>query len=199
MPSHGAVLFCAAGEPRSLLCRIAASYGGVQLTLSEAPAPDQVPLGRRPALRTGDGALLWDAAAAALHLAPAQLRGAHSPAAEAAVLAALFQAEELLRLVSGWLSAGAAPQQAAASRQAVLQWLERLDAVLRDRTYLVGERVSLADVALCCALLPAFTGALDARQRGRLVCVTRWFRTVVHQPAAAAVLGELTLWDGAGK
>ncbi|KAF0306798.1 Alanine--tRNA ligase, cytoplasmic [Amphibalanus amphitrite] len=173
--------------------RIAAGYSGLSLPVTEAPAPDAVPLGRRPTLRTADGALIWDAAAAALHLAPAQLRGGADPASEAAVLAALFQADELRQLVAGWLAAGAPAQQSAASRQAVVHWLERLDAVLRDRTYLVGERVTLADLALCCALLPAFTGGLDGRQRARLVCVTRWFRTVVHQPPAAAVLGEVKL------
>ncbi|XP_043227639.1 alanine--tRNA ligase, cytoplasmic-like [Amphibalanus amphitrite] len=195
VPSSGPVLFCGSGDPRALLCHIAAGYSGLSLPVTEAPAPDAVPLGRRPTLRTADGTLIWDAAAAALHLAPAQLRGGADPASEAAVLAALFQADELRQLVAGWLAAGAPAQQSAASRQAVEQWLERLDTVLRDRTYLVGERVTLADLALSCALLPAFTGGLDGRQRARLVCVTRWFRTVVHQPPAAAILGEVKLHE----
>ncbi|XP_037076515.1 alanine--tRNA ligase, cytoplasmic-like [Pollicipes pollicipes] len=192
--ANGLLLFGRAGDPRALRCLIAARYAGRQVALSDAAPPAEAPLGRRPALRTAEG-LLWDAAAAALYLASAQLRGGTDPAAQAAVLAALFQADELHQLVSGWLAPGAPRQLADGSRQAVLLQLERLDAHLRDCTFLVGERVTLADVALCCTLLPAFTAALDPARRRRLVNVTRWFRTVVHQPPVAAVLGEVPLCE----
>jgi len=56
--------------------------------------------------------------------------------------------------------------------------------------------VTLADVALCSALAPAFASGLQPSQRQRLPCVTRWFQTVMHQPPALKVTGEVPLWDG---
>mmetsp|Transcript_19201 Transcript_19201/g.67772 ORF Transcript_19201/g.67772 Transcript_19201/m.67772 type:complete len:753 (-) Transcript_19201:131-2389(-) len=74
-----------------------------------------------------------------------------------------------------------------------------LEAHLATRTFLVGERVTLADVAVACTLRDLFATAIGAAERdASLPNLTRWFLTCVHQPAFAGVLGEVTLFSGGG-
>lgn len=82
-----------------------------------------------------------------------------------------------------------AAQEAGLSRA-----LEAVEAALADgRTFLVGERVSLADVVLACGLLPAFACLLSDLQRASFPRATRWFSACTSQPEFAAVLGEVRL------
>ena len=75
--------------------------------------------------------------------------------------------------------------------------LAALDAVLASRTFLVGDAVTLADVVGACNLWLGFTKLFDAAYRASIPNVTRWFDTLVHQPAFAKVLGEVPLADKA--
>merc|ERR1712173_335230 len=61
------------------------------------------------------------------------------------------------------------------------------------RTFLVGERLTLADIAVACTLLSLYKQVLDPAFRKPFVNVTRWFTTVVNQPNAKAVLGQVNL------
>merc|ERR1711950_87206 len=71
--------------------------------------------------------------------------------------------------------------------------LKTLNDHLLTRTFLVGERLSVADIAVACTLLSLYKQVLDPAFRKPFVNVTRWFTTVVNQPHAKAVLGEVTL------
>merc|ERR1712002_444170 len=62
-----------------------------------------------------------------------------------------------------------------------------------NKTFLVGERISLADIAVCCTLLSLYKQVMDPSFRGAYQNVNRWFTTVVNQPIAKAVLGEVVL------
>merc|ERR1711874_764344 len=64
---------------------------------------------------------------------------------------------------------------------------------LLTRTFLVGERLTLADIAVATTMLSLYKQVLDPAFRKPFVNVTRWFTTVVNQPHARAVLGEVTL------
>merc|ERR1712176_433963 len=64
---------------------------------------------------------------------------------------------------------------------------------LLTRTFLVGERLSLADIAVACTMLSLYTQVLDPEFRKPFVNVTRWFNTVVNQPNAKAVVGQVNL------
>ena len=75
--------------------------------------------------------------------------------------------------------------------------LTALDAVLASRTFLVGDRVTLADVVGACNLWLGFTKLFDAGYRSEVPNVARWFDTLVHQPAFVKVLGEVPLADKA--
>merc|ERR1711953_844965 len=71
--------------------------------------------------------------------------------------------------------------------------LNALNSHLLTRTFLVGERVSLADVAVCCTMLNLYKYVLDPEFRKSYVNVNRWFTTVVNQPNVKSVIGDFTL------
>merc|ERR1712024_189894 len=71
--------------------------------------------------------------------------------------------------------------------------LKTLNDHLLTRTFLVGERLTLADIAVACTLLSLYKQVLVPAFRKPFVNVTRWFTTVVNQPNAKAVLGQVTL------
>jgi elongation factor 1-gamma len=76
-----------------------------------------------------------------------------------------------------------------------LTLLHKLDDYLLTRTYLVGEKISLADVSVACNLLLAFQHVLEPSVRKPFMNVTRWFETLINQPEFKAVLGQVTLCD----
>lgn len=71
--------------------------------------------------------------------------------------------------------------------------LEQLNAHLATRTFLVGQRVSLADIAVSLSLLELYTTVLDAGYRKQFAHTNRWFNTCIHQPQFHKVLGDVTL------
>ncbi|CAI2354690.1 unnamed protein product [Caenorhabditis sp. 36 PRJEB53466] len=169
---------------------IAAKLAKKEVTLAgDVPPADKFPLGVTPAFE-GD-ALLFGAESVALHLTGAS--------ANAETVQWLQFAEGyLLPAVLGYVL----PSVSAVNydKKTVEQFknelfgqLQVLERVLVKKTYLVGERLSLADVSVALDLLPAFQYVLDPAARKTFVNVTRWFRTIVNQTAAKEVLGEVTL------
>ena len=77
--------------------------------------------------------------------------------------------------------------------------LQQLDRVLLARTFLVGERLSAADVSAALNLVAAFRHVLDAKARKQLVNVTRWFTTIVAAPSVRAIVGDVALADEAAQ
>lgn len=103
--------------------------------------------------------------------------------------------------------------------------LKVLDQALAPRTYLVGESLTLADMAVATAILLAFKyvrmrrypmlnaspclvffcfsimfyfQALEPSDRKAVTNVTRWFTTCINQPQFLKVLGEITLCEKVG-
>jgi elongation factor 1-gamma len=74
-----------------------------------------------------------------------------------------------------------------------------LDKVLLDRTYIVGERITLADVSLVTALTFAFSGHIHAELRKQTPNVVRYFETIVNHPKLAPIFdnGKPTLAEAA--
>uniref|UniRef100_A0A8C1RWL9 Valine--tRNA ligase n=1 Tax=Cyprinus carpio TaxID=7962 RepID=A0A8C1RWL9_CYPCA len=79
------------------------------------------------------------------------------------------------------------------SRAELLRVLKALDETLAPRTFLVGEAVTLADIAVSVAALLPFKYALEPVDRKSLVNVTRWFNTCMNQPQFLKVLGKISL------
>merc|ERR1712142_358959 len=66
---------------------------------------------------------------------------------------------------------------------------------LLTKTYLVGERITLADVSVCCTLLHLYQYVLEPSFRGSFINANRWFTTMVNQPQVKAVIGEFKLCE----
>lgn len=79
----------------------------------------------------------------------------------------------------------------------LLNALAIFNGVLQSRTFFVGERITLADIALACALLPAFEKLLEPAVRAPYPHLVRWFTTVVNQRQFAAAAGPVALAESA--
>merc|ERR1712198_434870 len=71
--------------------------------------------------------------------------------------------------------------------------LSALNAHLLFQTYLVGERITLADICVMSNLLLAFKWVLDPEFRAGFNNVTRWFVTMVNQKEVKKVIGDFAL------
>ena len=74
-----------------------------------------------------------------------------------------------------------------------------LNNYLLTRTYLVGERVTLADISVGVALLPLYQYVLDKSLCSNYVNLTRYFNTLINQKEFSSVLGTDVLSTSAGK
>jgi len=73
--------------------------------------------------------------------------------------------------------------------------LENLNKHFLNKTFLVGQRLSLADVVLAATLYRLYELVLDSPFRKAFVNVNRWFTTVVNQPEFKSVAGEIKFCD----
>ncbi|KAJ1357952.1 Elongation factor 1-gamma [Parelaphostrongylus tenuis] len=176
---------------------IAAKLGNSDVQLAgEHPPSDKFPLGITPAFE-GD-VNLFGAESIAVHLA-----GCSSVAPEncAEVVQWMQWAEgSLLPTVLGYVlpsvSAANIDKKVVDTYKAELfAQLMHLNEILLNKTYLVGERLSLADISVALDLLPAFQHVLDATIRKKFGNVTRWFQTVVHHPTVKEVVSEVLLCE----
>jgi elongation factor 1-gamma len=71
--------------------------------------------------------------------------------------------------------------------------LSILDAHLATQTFLVGERLTLADIVVGLSLHKLYTLVFDQGFRKQFVNTNRWFETLVNQPHFKKVLGETVL------
>lgn len=79
------------------------------------------------------------------------------------------------------------------AKQDVSKALNILNQHLMHHTYLVGEDVTLADIAVAMALLRGFNLVFDPKFRKPFQAVNRWFTTCVRLPIWQEVLGEVKL------
>jgi elongation factor 1-gamma len=69
--------------------------------------------------------------------------------------------------------------------------LETLENHLSTRTFLVVERITLADLAVATFIKRAVTTIIDAPLRAKLPNTIRHLETVVNQPKLKAIFGEI--------
>ncbi|KAL1642185.1 elongation factor EF-1 gamma subunit [Didymella pomorum] len=111
-----------------------------------------------------------------------------------------FANSELLPSLAGWFAPliGRAPlikSAVAKSRAQTLKAVQVLEDHLQKQTFLVGERVTLADLFTASIVGRAFQYVLDRKWREQHPNVTRWFKTVHNAPYYAAVAGEMVLTE----
>jgi len=85
------------------------------------------------------------------------------------------------------------PEATENAKEDIKKALAILNSHLLTRTYLVGERISLADIVVGASLFNLFKQVFDPAYRKPFPNVVRWFTTVANQPNFKKVLGEPVL------
>jgi elongation factor 1-gamma len=109
-----------------------------------------------------------------------------------------FCSHDLELPVSMWIYPvlGYIPYNAATTGKAkgdVARALQVLENHLADKTYLVGHKITLADITVVSTLVYPFKFVADAEFRAPFPNVMRWFDTCVNQPNFQAVIGKVVL------
>merc|ERR1711962_848635 len=188
---------------------IAAKYSGAQLTVAKDfvfgetnKTPDflkKFPLGKVPAFEGCDGTILTESNAIAYYVANDELRGGSDAAARAQVVQWMCMADnEILPASCTWVFPTMGIMQfnknaTDRAKEDIKAAMKTLNDHLLTRTYLVGESVALADIAVACTLLNLYKQVMDPNFRKPFMNVTRWFTTVINQPNAKGVLGAVAL------
>lgn len=151
-----------------------------------------------PALQTTDGKFLFESNAIAYYLSNAQLKG-ENDFQKAEVLQWLeFAENELLPAACAVVFPSISIMQYnknnfEAAKEDVKRVLGVLNTRLLDHTYLVGERITLADIVCFANLLNLYEHVLDPAFRATVVNVNRWFLTILNQPQVKAVVKDFVL------
>lgn len=156
------------------------------------------PLGKVPAFETKDGKYLTESNAIAYYVANEQLRGTSDFYRAEVQSFVSFADNELLPAVQSWVFPviGIVPynkNNVERAKEDLRRGLAVLNARLLKQTFLVGERVTLADVVVFTTLLHAYEHVLDPSFRAPFSAVTRWFTTIQNQPQVKAVVKAFTL------
>jgi len=203
-------LFTYPGNFRAFKTLIAAEYVGVEVVVPEfdmektAKTPAFLamsPTGKVPVLKTPQGAI-FESNAIARYVArlrkDTELYG--RTFYESALIDSWidFCAHELELPCTMWVYPiiGYMPFNAttyAKAKEHVAAALTTLDAHLLDKTYVVGDAVTLADITLISALVYPAKLAMDESFRNQFPNVFRWFDLCVHQPQFIAVIGDVLL------
>ena len=107
-----------------------------------------------------------------------------------------YGATEVESAVASWVYPAlslveSAPHNVSKAKDDLRHIFHFLNEFLKTRTFLVGERLSLADVSLAADLLLAYQHVVDEAFRHPYANLNRWFNTVIHQTHVQSVLGEV--------
>lgn len=158
------------------------------------------PMGKVPALEAQDGTAVFESNAIAYYVANEQLRG------KTAVDSALIQQwisfadNEILPSACTWVYPTMGITQfnkgeTEAAKEHLKKCLEVLNVYLTSRTFLVGERITLADIVLSCNMRMLYTQVMDATFRAPYPNVLRWFETLVNHPEFLNLVSETKLCE----
>lgn len=121
-----------------------------------------------PAFQADDGTCLTESNAIAYYLANAALRGGSDPVHGAQVIQWMqFADNEILPPALTWIlpilgTLQYSKQQTERAKDDVKKALTVLNQHLLHHTFLVGERISLADIVVTCNLLQLYKHVMDA-------------------------------------
>jgi elongation factor 1-gamma len=192
---------------------IAAQYSGAKVkVLSDAPDfiigetnkseafLKKFPLGKVPVFEGADGTTLFKSNAIAYHVANEELRGKNVHDTAEIIQWVEFADNEILPAYCTWLFPCLGimqynKQQTEKAKEDIKTALSVLNSHLLTRTYLVGERITLADISVATYLVELYKLVLDPEFRKPYINTNRWFNTLVNQPQFKAVLGAVTLCE----
>jgi len=206
-------------NPRAFRILIAAHYSGAQIEVIDDPAQfklgvtnksqeflAQFPFGKVPAFVTADGQPIYESNAIASYVAGYNGALSASNAYDAALIQQYINLadHEVYPAACTWVYPvfGIIQYNKNATEKAkadVTKVLSVLNQVLATKTFLVGERVTLADITLVTSLVQLYENVLDVAFRAAFPHTNRWFVTCVNQPEFKAVLGEVKLAETMGQ
>jgi len=203
-----ATLYTDKGNTQSYKALIAAKYNGVDIQVPNFDASSRdsndfqkkSPLGKIPTLETREGSI-WEPNAIARYVSrqgKASLYGSSPFEASSIDNWIEYAANEIELPGSVWVFPilGYIPNNAVATNKAkadIRKSLDFLNKHLLTRTYLVGERISLADIVVSVALLRLYERVLDGPFRKQFGNTNRLFQTCVNQPEFKSVIGDVKL------
>jgi elongation factor 1-gamma len=198
---------------RAYKAQIAARYSGGKVkvvqnapefkfgeTNKSAEFLKKFPTGKVPAFESDNGVKLFESNAIAYYLANEELRG-QTPSDAACVQQWIhFADSEILPASCTWVFPCMGimqfnKQNTERAKDEVKKALSILNTHLATRTFLVGERISLADISVACNLLSLYQQVLEPAFRGSYVNTNRWFTTIINQPNVKAVIGDVKLCE----
>lgn len=188
-------LYTYPGYYRGFKAQIAASFSGFDLKTVELERNDK--RAQVPAFES-EKANLFDANAIAYYVSNDQMRGTTNED-KATVLQWLnYGGETVSHAVAAWVYPSLSLVESCQpgiekAKNDLRQVFARVNDYLKTRTFLAGERMTLADVSLACDLLLAFKHVADEKFRKPFGNLNRWFSTVVNQDKVKKVLGEVKL------
>jgi elongation factor 1-gamma len=196
-------LHAPAGSFRAIKALIAAEYNGVNVNVvSDSDVKTLSPSGKGPVLQTPSGSVIFGSNAIARLIAKIRRDTglAGSTLDEEATIDSWvdFSANELELPASVWTYPvlGYMPFNAAAYEKAKADFvagLKTLDTYLLTKTYLVGDKITLADIAVASALLYPMKLVCDKAYLKPFGNAVRWFNTCVNQPEFKKVMGTVQL------
>jgi len=198
-------VFSEASNPLLWRILIAAKYNKVDISQASAEgAKDKSPLGKFPVLETSEGTI-FESNAIVRHVARSskgQLYGNNDwEAAQVEQFICLTVSEiDLPAAVWVYPILGYIANNSVATQKAkgdIRKVLDYLNKHLLTRTFLVGERITLADIVVSMSLYYLFQKVLDPAFRKPYTNATRWFLTCVNQPEFKAVVGDFTICEKA--
>lgn len=71
------------------------------------------------------------------------------------------------------------------------EWFKNVDAHLKDKTYLVGDSITIADIALSTYVYYVYRVFYDEKTREASPHVLRWFKQIASIPAFKSVMGTI--------
>lgn len=196
---------------------IAAEYGKAKLQVnSDSPSfvfgetnrseqfLKKFPLGKVPAFETKDGQAIVESNAIAYYVANQQLRGSNDVEKSQVIQYMSFSENEILPAMAALVypCLGAMQQNKQAqerAREDVKKILTCMNTHLESRTFLVGERITLADISVFATLLPLYKMVLEPACRKPFQNTNRWFMTMLNQPEVKKVVGNVVLCEKAAQ
>jgi len=205
-------IYCYPNNPRVFKILIAAHYNELEVEIAEFEIgtdnkkPEHLEKFHNekvPAFESTEGDVCLNESGAIAYYVAKHKEGTHllgkSIKENAQVLHyILFAENEITPHANTWVNPilGITQYNKAAHNQAVnglKKSLEILEKILLNKTYLVGERITLADITVSTSLYLPFKLVLDAGFRKEHPNLTRWYTTLINQPAFKKVLGDVTL------
>ncbi|KAJ2900175.1 Elongation factor 1-gamma 1 [Zalerion maritima] len=204
-------LYTYAGNPRSTAIKAVAKANNVELEIIEidtiSPTPELLAankLGKVPTFEGADGYTLSECIAIAIYITSQNekttLLGATKQDYASILKWMSFFNTEVLSPLGAWYSPllGKTQYNKKAIDEASKTALKAVSVVeeyLINNTYLVGERITLADLFAAGIISRGFEFFFDKEWRSQHPNVSRWYETVYNQPIYSAVAPEFSLLD----